>query len=66
MFALIRRVGAETTVGWDADPGEVVWLWAFASVLFGVTFFLVTVVTETRTSPVVGPVGPSDPQPTST
>ena len=48
MFALIRRVGAQSTLGWNPNTVELLSLWAFASVLFGVAFLLVTAVTETR------------------
>jgi adenylate cyclase len=48
MFVLVRRVGAPPALKWGPDGVELLWLWAFASVLFGTTFLLVTLVTQIR------------------
>jgi adenylate cyclase len=48
MFVLIRGVGAKSVLLWGPNEVELLSLWAFASVLFGTTFLMITLVTQTR------------------
>ncbi len=48
LFILIRKVGAQSLAGWDPDGATLLLLWVVASVLFGTTFQLITLMAETR------------------
>jgi len=48
LFILIRRVGTQSTEGWNPDNVTIILLWIFTSVLFGTVYRLITLVTETR------------------
>jgi adenylate cyclase len=46
LFLLIHRVGTRSTVGWQPEDLSMLYLWAFASVLFGTAFWLINVLAE--------------------
>jgi adenylate cyclase len=48
LFALIRETGAESTLNWIPNRTAYISLWVLASVLFGATFWLITLVAESH------------------